>query len=300
MPPQILTNELEQQYHALRELLQRSLWLAERSADYSATQILRARLANFQAPALLVIVGEVKTGKSSFINSLLHADVCEVAPGPCTSRIQELVYGPAHSVTTLGNAWERVSLPKEVLREATIVDTPGTNSVVLNHQTITEEYIPQSDLVVFVFSAVNPHTESAWEFLTKIKKEWHRKMVFVLQQADRATAAELAINGEHVKQYAKERKVENPVIFTLSATREKQGQNESGFAAFRDYLRGAIQGGEVWRMESGGNLPDDRDRHGQDDECPPGGEGGAQRRTLLLPGSPAESRSARSQSRFHE
>ena len=94
MPPRILTYELQQQYEALRALLQRSLWLAERCADFESTQILRNRLTNFQAPALLVIVGEVKAGKSSFINALLHEEVCEVAPGPCTNGIQELVYGP--------------------------------------------------------------------------------------------------------------------------------------------------------------------------------------------------------------
>src|SRR3954471_23899319 len=93
MPPRILTYELQQQYEALRALLQRALWLAERCADFEATQILRSRLTNLQSPALLVIVGEVKTGKSSFINALVQEEVCDVAPGPCTTRIQELVYG---------------------------------------------------------------------------------------------------------------------------------------------------------------------------------------------------------------
>jgi predicted GTPase len=86
----ILSPELKQQFDTLRSLLQRALWLAERCADVEATQILRARLTNLQAAALLVVVGEVKAGKSSFINALLREDVCEVAPGPCTVRIQEL------------------------------------------------------------------------------------------------------------------------------------------------------------------------------------------------------------------
>src|SRR3954466_9124693 len=216
----ILSPELKQQFETLRNLLQRALWLAERCADIEAVQILRARLANLQAAALLVIVGEVKAGKSSFINALLRENICEVAPGPCTVRIQELIYGAERKVETLGNSWQRVSLPKEVLREITMVDTPGTNSIIRDHQTITEKYIPQSDLAVFVFSAVNPHTKSAWEFLTLIKRQWHRKVVFVLQQSDRASQKELITNLEHVRQYARERQVENPTVFTLSAKRE--------------------------------------------------------------------------------
>ena len=245
----ILSPELKQQFDMLRNLLQRALWLAERCADVEATQILRARLTNLQAAALLVIVGEVKAGKSSFINALLREDICEVAPGPCTVRIQELVYGPERRVEALGDSWQRIALPKEVLREITMVDTPGTNSIVKDHQTITENYIPQSDLVVFVFSAVNPHTKSAWELLTLIKKEWHRKVVFVLQQSDRATQKELTTNLEHVRQYAHERQVENPSVFILSAKREMEGIPENAFVEFRNFLQTTIACGEAWRMK---------------------------------------------------
>ncbi len=230
------------------------MWLAERCADHEGTQILRARLTNLQAAALLVIVGEVKVGKSSFVNALVHEEVCEVAPGPCTSSIQELVYGAERKVTSLGQYWERLYLPKEVLREITMVDTPGTNSIIQNHETITENYIPQSDLVVFVISAANPHTKSAWELLTLISKEWHRKMVFVLQQADRASEHELRTNLELVKQYARERHVENPTVFTLSAKLEMEGMPESGFSEFRNFLQNAIACGEVWRMKVEGSY----------------------------------------------
>ncbi len=252
--PRILSPELKKQFETLRDHLQRALWLAEKCADHEATQILRARLTNLQAAALIVIVGEVKAGKSSFINALVREEVCEVAPGPCTSRIRELVYGGERKIVSLDESCERVFLPKEVLREVTMVDTPGTNSIIQNHETITENYIPQSDLVVFVFSAANPHTKSAWELLTLIRKEWHRKMVFVLQQADRASQGELTINREHVTQYARERQVENPIVFTLSAKRELEGMPESGFSEFRNYLQGVIACGEVWRMKVEGSY----------------------------------------------
>src|SRR5947207_14492165 len=113
----ILSPELKQQFETLRNLLQRALWLAERCADVEATEILRTRLTNLQAAALLVIVGEVKAGKSSFINALLREDICEVAPGPCTVRIQELVYGAERRAATLGEGWQRVPSPRELQRE---------------------------------------------------------------------------------------------------------------------------------------------------------------------------------------
>ena len=164
MMPRILSPELKERFETLRDLLQRALWLAEKCADVEGAEILRARLTNLRAAALLVIVGEVKAGKSSFINALLREEVCEVAPGPCTVRIRELVYGGGtHSREpgrVTGNGFH---CPRKCCAEISMVDTPGTNSIIRDHETITENYIPQSDLVVFVFSAANPHTKSAWE-----------------------------------------------------------------------------------------------------------------------------------------
>ena len=249
----VLGPELKQKYDSLRDVIQRCLSLTEKCSEAGASTILRDRLALLESAALFVIVGEVKSGKSSFINALLGEDVCEVAPDPCTAGIQELVYGEERSKTTLGDQWERVRLPRPVLRDITIVDTPGTNSIIRNHQTITENYIPKSDLVVFVFPAKNPHTATAWDLLSLVRKDWHRKTVFVLQQADLASQRELSVNQESVRQYAHERNVQNPVLFTLSAKRELEGASDSGFAEFREFLRSAVESGEVWRMKVEGS-----------------------------------------------
>jgi GTPase SAR1 family protein len=249
MAQQILNPEQKKQYESLRELLHACLKLTENCSDTGASKIIRDRLSHLQSAALLVIVGEVKSGKSSFVNALLGEEICEVAPDPCTTGIQELVYGEERTSKTLGDNWERLSLPKKVLREISIVDTPGTNSIIRNHQTITENYIPQSDLVIFVFSAKNPHTGSAWDFLSLVRQNWLRKMVFVLQQADLATPGELKINQERVHQYARERNVQNPRIFTVSAKLETEKGADSGFAEFREFLQNAVREGEVWRMK---------------------------------------------------
>lgn len=248
-PQPVLSAQFKQQCESLRGLLQRCLALTEQCGDPAAAEILRDRLTHLESAALLVIVGEVKSGKSSFVNALLGEDVCEVAPDPCTMAIQEISYGDERARTTLGSHWERVRLPRSALRDITIVDTPGTNSVIPNHRAITEEYIPRSDLVVLVLLASNPHRGSEWDLLSLISQEWRRKTVFVLQQADRASQRELAVNAEKVKQYARERSVQSPTVFALSAKREAEGAADSGFAEFRQFLRQAVESGEVWRMK---------------------------------------------------
>lgn len=245
----ILNPKLKQKLESLRDMLQRSISLADRYPESGDSRILRDRLAHLNSVAMVVVIGEVNSGKSSFINALLGQDICEVAPDPCTSVIQELVYGDERKKVVLGDRWQRVYLPEPILQEISIVDTPGTNSIIRDHQTITENYVPQSDLVIFVFEATNPHRGTEWDFLSRIRKDWFRKIVFVLQMADRASAEELAVNRESVMKYARERNVQEPVVFTLSARREMEGRPDSGFAEFRRFLAGAVETGDVWLMK---------------------------------------------------
>lgn len=245
----ILNPRLRQKFESLRGLLQRSLSLTDRYPDTGDSGILRDRLAHLNSVALFVIVGEVNSGKSSFINALLGQNICEVAPDPCTAVIQELVYGAERKKVTLGDRWERVYLPEPILKEISIVDTPGTNSIIQNHQAITENYVPQSDLIIFVLEATNPHRGTEWELLSKIRKDWYRKTVFVLQMADRASGHELSVNKESVMKYARERNVQNPIVFTVSAKRETEGAPDSGFAQFRQFLSSAVENGDVWLMK---------------------------------------------------
>ena len=207
--------------------LQRALWLAERCADDEATQILRARLTNLQAAALIVIVGEVKAGKSSFINALFVKTSAKSRRDRAPSAFRNWFMAAERKLSAWASSGERVSLPKEVLREITMVDTPGTNSIIQNHRDDHGElYSAKRSGCFCLFRGEPAHQVSLGAPFTLIRKEWHRKMVFVLQQADRASQRELTINREHVTQYARERQVENPIVFTLSAKREMEGITE--------------------------------------------------------------------------
>ena len=120
-----------------------------------------------EEPFMFVIVGEVKAGKSSFINALLETetDICKVAPSPMTDTIQQILYGETTHEEIINPYLKRIYQPVEILQEIAIVDTPGTNTIIEHHQEITERFIPGADLIVFVFEAKNPYRQSAWEFL---------------------------------------------------------------------------------------------------------------------------------------
>lgn len=211
-------------------------------------ETVRQLILHLDAPFTFVIVGEVKAGKSSFINALLESkeEICKVAPSPMTDTIQQIVYGDEESTVYLSDYVKRITVPVEILKEFAIVDTPGTNTIVAHHQEITEKFIPYSDLIVFVFEAKNPYRQSAWDFFDFISSEWRRKIIFVLQQKDLMSEGDLNININGVVENALKKGISNPKVFAVSAKQELDGLAEaSGFIPLRAYIDQNITSGKA-------------------------------------------------------
>ncbi|MGB4958233.1 MAG: dynamin family protein [Saprospiraceae bacterium] len=213
--------------------------------------------SQLEAPFTFVIVGEVKAGKSSFINALLESDkeICKVAPMPMTDTIQQIVYGEVEKIETINPYLKKIYQPIEILKEIAIVDTPGTNTIVEHHQEITEKFIPYSDLIVFVFEAKNPYRQSSWEFFDYINVEWHRKIIFVLQQKDLLDETDLQINIEGVKAQAVKKGITSPNVYAVSAKLELDKYLDiSGFKAIRAYITENITGGKAPILKFNNNV----------------------------------------------
>src|SRR6266481_7616877 len=103
--------------------------------------------ANLNQPFLFVVVGEVKAGKSSMLNALFGRDFCKVDVLPATDRIYVFKYGEAEYDVQLSEHLTERHRPIDFLKDFNIVDTPGTNTIVANHQEITENFVPMADLI---------------------------------------------------------------------------------------------------------------------------------------------------------
>jgi small GTP-binding protein len=132
---------------------------------------------------LLVVVGEFNSGKSAFINALLGQRFLDEGVTPTTSQVHILTYGPQPAAEQVEPFLLRLCYPVEWLQEINIVDTPGTNAIILRHQEITEAFVPRSDLVLFVTSADRPFSESERTFL-ELVKNWDKKVVVVINKID--------------------------------------------------------------------------------------------------------------------
>ena len=173
---------------------------------------------------LLVVVGEFNAGKSAFINALAGQRLMEEGVTPTTARVTTVRYG-----------------------DINIVDTPGTNAVIREHERLTADFVPRADLVLFVTSADRPFTETERAFLEQIRG-WGKKIVVVINKVDiLAGARELDEVRSYVADNARRLLGATPEIFPVSAKaafRAKTGEPQlwasSGFEALESYIRRSL------------------------------------------------------------
>jgi len=166
---------------------------------------------------LLVVVGEFNAGKSAFINALMGESLLEEGVTPTTTKVNILRYGKETGKKVLSENVESLILDAEYLKEISIVDTPGTNAIIREHEEITSLFVPRSDLILFVTSADRPYTESERLFLEQIRS-WGKKVVLVINKIDILQTPEaLEEIQTFVAENAKKILKVDPEIFPVSA-----------------------------------------------------------------------------------
>jgi small GTP-binding protein len=196
---------------------------------------------------LLVAVGEFNAGKSACINALLHEEVLEEGVIPTTRQVSVVRYGESSKQRQLeGNILE-ITYPVDFLRDISIVDTPGINAVLREHERLTEEFVPRSDLILFIASVDRPFTESERLFLERVRA-WGKKVIIILNKIDLLrTPAALHQVLHFVRENCKQLLGFEPQIFPVSAllaarSREAVGHDaiglweQSRFGALENHL----------------------------------------------------------------
>jgi small GTP-binding protein len=140
-------------------------------------------LATLDDLFLLVIVGEFNAGKSACINALLRDSVVEEGVTPTTYQITILRYSPQKTQSVNSQGILEIQYPADFLHDISIVDTPGVNAVLREHEKLTEDFVPRSDLILFVTSVDRPFTQSERLFLERIR-QWGKKVVILLNKID--------------------------------------------------------------------------------------------------------------------
>jgi len=240
-----------QHYFDLRSRLGTALFslgslVPETGTDADHSVMLDSLVNSLRDAFVFVVVGEVNVGKSTFLNALFGAEFSQTGVMPTTDKICFFKYGPSVRRVSITATLDEIYVPADFLKDFHIVDTPGTNSIEGEHQEITERFVPMADLVIFVFSAMNPWAASAWQFLDKVHRHWMRHVIFVLQQSDLRTGEEIGVILDYMKQLSQQRFGREFPIFAVSGKKAFLAKTdgldverlmvESGFDRVEEYI----------------------------------------------------------------
>jgi small GTP-binding protein len=217
---------------------------------FPATDEDRGRIADakmrLEALFLLVIAGEFNSGKSAFINALIGADIMPEGVTPTTALINLLTYGEKQSERMLADGSVERTYPAAFLEDITVVDTPGTNAIVREHEALTQHFVPNADIVFFVTSADRPFTESERAFMEDIR-EWGKKIVVIVNKIDLLRAdADVREVTTFVEDNIARLLGFEPVVFPVSAMQAQQANELS--------VRNPQEGNRLWNESRFGAL----------------------------------------------
>jgi len=200
----------------------------------------------------LVVVGQFKRGKTSFINALLGAEILPVAVVPLTSIVTIMTYGEAlrirvyfndgrvteirpeslpEYVTEKGNPKNMkdvkevvITYPSSYLKDGVrLIDTPGVGSIYQHNTDVAYQYLPKSDAALFLLSVDQPVSKAELDFLKDVK-EYSNRIFFLLNKADYLTEKDLNESIEFSKNVIKEAMGIDVKIFPVSARLALEGK----------------------------------------------------------------------------
>lgn len=160
---------------------------------------LDAIITHTAEPLMLMVMGSFSTGKSSFINALVGEEIAAVEAKPTTAVVTKLCYGaqdklllhfrdgsvkPATSKefnrmtavndeAQLNAIHEKLDyverqMPIDILKQISIIDSPGLNDVAEKHSEATERFVNKADTVLWMFSTVQLGTREEMAAMDKL------------------------------------------------------------------------------------------------------------------------------------
>ncbi|HPN55196.1 MAG: dynamin family protein [Smithellaceae bacterium] len=190
------------------------LGLVSQERQLEAAQTLLAQ----NPPIDIAVLGQFKTGKSSFLNSLLGQKVLPVGVIPVTTAITRLQYGEKENITVRHFDGTVTSVPLADIAEFTseaknpdnsknvaivdielpslrkyaglrLVDTPGLGSVYKYHQSTAENWLPEVGTALLAISADRPLSENDLVFISELTIHTP-KIIILLTKADLLSAGQ--------------------------------------------------------------------------------------------------------------
>lgn len=197
----------------------------------------------------VVVCGQFKKGKSSFINALLGEEVLPVATEVATAQVFRVINSDTEDYNLVFNNGERMQIAKTDLakygsqveadllgspafkdkqidyievkhpipflpKSIALVDTPGFGALYAAHEQITRNYLKRAAAVIFITDPENPVTTMQKEFVESALKQT-KQILFILTKMDN-------YNADYIRTIVSENQRILAPLAPLTATRQIQ------------------------------------------------------------------------------
>lgn len=178
-------------------------------------EVMDRRLSEIAASKIKILVcGEFKRGKSSFVNAFLGRNLCAVDQDICTSVVSLIKYGDKERVIrnygdlsdikqeeipfdtiseySAGSASQvqntlflEIELPLDILKnDMVIIDTPGVGGLDPRHAFITTYFLPLADITLFMTDVNEPLTVTELDFFKDKVAKYAEKNIVIVNKSD--------------------------------------------------------------------------------------------------------------------
>ena len=201
----------------------------------------------------LVVLGQFKRGKSTFINSILGDKVLPTSVVPLTSIVTLLKYGNSEQIEVVFNDGTRknigrdqlpefvtekgnpkneknvkqveISYPSQYLKDGVyLIDTPGVGSTFENNTEMTYNFLPKVDAALFLLAVDPPISQSEIAFLDDVQN-FVQKIFFIQNKIDYLSDEERHESMEFSKRVIEEALGRDGIqIYPLSAKLALEGK----------------------------------------------------------------------------
>ena len=217
-----LNDMLEKEYKIMNEAVSsvaNSMMLSQKGQKIA--EIKKTLDEIVQRPTTILVCGEFKRGKSTFVNALIGRKVCPTDTDICTSTVTCIKYGEKTKATrlygdfsnlktqeidfddiekyTVGSAEEidntvciEVELPLQELQKGlTIIDTPGVGGLDPRHAALTNFFLPRADITLFMSDVNEPLTATELNYYKNKVLQYARRSAIIVNKADLKDAEQI-------------------------------------------------------------------------------------------------------------